>query len=381
MEKDGGGFVILHDFTGADSDGANPEGGLLLVDGALFGMTSRGGAFDSGVLFKIGTDGSEYSILHHFSREIGNGAHPRGSLILSGDTLYAMTNKGGYFGKGTVFKIQTNGTGFKNLYAFGTQGFFDGCFPNGDLLLCGDMLYGMTDLGGSYMGGVFFRIKTDGSEYLILNHFDNLDEIGEIPSGALLNIEQVFYGMISEGGLNQNGSIFSFNLSKRAMSADLVEGWNWVSFNILPEDASLDSVFSGILPYIDQVKTQTQSAIYDNGLWLGDLADMSEIKSGEMYKIRVKSACTIQLSGIQVARGTPISLQRGWNWVGFLPDTQLGLAECMNGLTLFAEQVKSQHQSAVYLSGNWIGDLVTMYPGKGYTIFVNYECNLVYPSR
>src|SRR5947207_4253327 len=46
-----------------------------------------------------------------------DGAGPN-SLILSGNSLYGATGRGGTFGQGTVFAVHTDGTGFSTLYTF-----------------------------------------------------------------------------------------------------------------------------------------------------------------------------------------------------------------------------------------------------------------------
>src|SRR6266702_4556107 len=46
-----------------------------------------------------------------------DGASPN-SLILSGNTLYGTANGGGSGGAGTVFALNTDGTGFRTLHNF-----------------------------------------------------------------------------------------------------------------------------------------------------------------------------------------------------------------------------------------------------------------------
>jgi uncharacterized repeat protein (TIGR03803 family) len=47
-----------------------------------------------------------------------NGADPYGNLTLREDVLYGDTFTGGASNLGTVFKVKTDGTGFKLLYTF-----------------------------------------------------------------------------------------------------------------------------------------------------------------------------------------------------------------------------------------------------------------------
>ena len=53
-------------------------------------------------------------------------------------------------GEGTLFKINTNGMGFTNIYSFNTGSFtniFDGIDPVSSLILSGNMLYGTASTG------------------------------------------------------------------------------------------------------------------------------------------------------------------------------------------------------------------------------------------
>jgi uncharacterized repeat protein (TIGR03803 family) len=96
-----------------------------------------------------------FTILHRFTATSGplstnsDGAYP-GGLILSGNTLYGGTGGGGSLGNGTVFAINTNGTGFSTLYSFTESGSSAGS------VLSGNTLYGTTYQGGSSDNGTVF---------------------------------------------------------------------------------------------------------------------------------------------------------------------------------------------------------------------------------
>ena len=55
-------FTTLYNFPGG-TNGANPAAGLLLSGGTLYGTTFNGGSGGSGTVFKVNTDGSGYTIL------------------------------------------------------------------------------------------------------------------------------------------------------------------------------------------------------------------------------------------------------------------------------------------------------------------------------
>ena len=106
-------------------------------------MTLGAGTGASGTIFKINIDGTGYQVLHSFGTVPNDGYSPYGSLTLSGSTLYGMTEAGGANGKGTIFQINADGTGYQVLYSFGSVA-SDGCYPYGSLTLSGTTLYGMT---------------------------------------------------------------------------------------------------------------------------------------------------------------------------------------------------------------------------------------------
>jgi uncharacterized repeat protein (TIGR03803 family) len=68
---------------------------------------------------------------------------------------------------GTVFTINTDGTGFSTLYDFtalpdaGGPPYTnsDGAYPSGDLILAGNTLYGTASQGGSFGAGTVFRLS------------------------------------------------------------------------------------------------------------------------------------------------------------------------------------------------------------------------------
>jgi uncharacterized repeat protein (TIGR03803 family) len=131
---------IVHDFAG--EEGRWP-GNLLLSGPTLYGTTGSGGSSNCGTVFKLETDGSGFTVLKEFAGSDGAGPGP-GGLVVSGTTLYGTTGSGGSSNCGTVFKLETDGTGFAVLKQFAGS---DGADPSG-LLLSGTTLYGTTHNGG-----------------------------------------------------------------------------------------------------------------------------------------------------------------------------------------------------------------------------------------
>jgi len=222
INTDGRGFTNLHSFAAGfgsipnvtNSDGAYPVAGLFLLANALYGTTESGGSSGKGTVFRVNTDGTSFTNLHTFSALSGivssnsDGALPQGGLVLSGNTLYGTACQGGSFGVGTVFSISTNGTVFRNLYSF-TDG-NDGGYPAADLVLSDTTLYGTTFDGGNSDAGTVFAINTNGTGFTNLYSFtDGSDGAG--PQAGLILSGSVLYGTASQGGSSDYGTVFSIN--------------------------------------------------------------------------------------------------------------------------------------------------------------------------
>ena len=195
IKPDGTGYTKLLDFTG-NVNGSSPKGSLISDGTFLYGMTYGGGANGKGVLFKIKPDGTGYAKLLDFTGT-ADGSSPWGSLFYDGIFLYGMTYGGGTNGQGVLFKIMPNGTGYSKLMDFGLSN-QDGKHPFGSLISDGNFLYGMTQDGGTNAGGIIFKIKTDGTGYSKLFDFGGVN--GALPTGSLISDGTLLYGMAGGGG-------------------------------------------------------------------------------------------------------------------------------------------------------------------------------------
>ena len=161
ISTNGTNFTILHNFN----ETSFPCGSLLHDNGVLYGMTSQGHSSLPGIIgniYKINIDGTGYTILHNFAyQNSNNGSKPYGSLIISGNILYGMTRNGGATaingldGAGVIFKINTDGTNFTILHSF----VWGEHYPYGSLILKDNYLYGMSSLEGSNPSSRFTREK------------------------------------------------------------------------------------------------------------------------------------------------------------------------------------------------------------------------------
>jgi uncharacterized repeat protein (TIGR03803 family) len=160
IKTDGTGYVKLLDFTNA-VNGQYPYGSLVSDGSYLYGMTNQGGINNKGTVFKISIDGSRYTKLLDF-KGAPNGCVPNGSLIYVENFLYGMTWGCGINDYGTIFRIKTDGSDYTKLWDF--KNVIDGRNPYGTLFYDTNFFYGMTYSGGINNQGVIFKfgISTTG---------------------------------------------------------------------------------------------------------------------------------------------------------------------------------------------------------------------------
>jgi uncharacterized repeat protein (TIGR03803 family) len=150
------------------------------------------------------------------------GAFCTASLIQGRDgRLYGVAPSGGEFGGGTVFALNTDGTGLTVLHAFTGVSYIgnpsrgiiplsnaDGNTATGLMLGLDGNLYGTTSKGGTNGFGAIFRLGCDGSGFTNLHSFAASD--GENPQGGLVQgPEGTLYGTAENGGTNGSGTVFS----------------------------------------------------------------------------------------------------------------------------------------------------------------------------
>jgi uncharacterized repeat protein (TIGR03803 family) len=218
--------TILHRFGG--KDGSYPKAGLVQSGGVLYGTTYGGGLFTEGTVFRLNTDGSGFTNLYQFEPNYNSdsGGQPVAGLVLSGDTLYGTTLNGGSNNAdaGTIFALTINGEDFKVVHSFSPTAadpFINagGETPEAGLVMSGNTLFGTTFRGGSGGNGVIFRVNTDGSDFAVIHNFTattndpdlsaDTNGDGAGPHGRLVLSGGVLFGTTTGGGGAGNGTVFS----------------------------------------------------------------------------------------------------------------------------------------------------------------------------
>jgi uncharacterized repeat protein (TIGR03803 family) len=207
---------ILYKFDG-DANGTEPFGPLVQdADGNLYGVTHSGGdmtcpdpAFAGsgcGTVFKLDKN-HQLTVLHVFKGG-SNGSTPQGGLLLDkAGNIYGTTAVGGFFERGTAFKISKDGA-FTVLHRFAKR---EGTSPNGSLVMdpAGN-LFGTAQFNGFHNLGTVFQLSPNG-QLTVLHNFRGGDDGATPFAGLIRNDAGNLYGSTISNLLNnrvKGGSVF-----------------------------------------------------------------------------------------------------------------------------------------------------------------------------
>ncbi len=202
-------FTKRFDFSDA-SNGYHPSGSLVLTDsGIMLGMTSDGGKYNKGVLYKWDPISGIYTKLLDFNGE-ENGSSPRSLLKAKNGRYYGLTSQGGSYSNGVLFEWDQIEEKYIKKHDF--LGGAMGDSPYCTLIQASDdLLYGVTWNGGVNGDGVLFAWDPDGEILTKKFDFDDI-EYGREPQGSLLQCSNgKIYGMTSSGGVYDMGVFYEWD--------------------------------------------------------------------------------------------------------------------------------------------------------------------------
>lgn len=210
-------LTVPHAFAGGATDGAFPMGGVVLdASGSLYGTTTEGGDLNCygdtngcGVVFKVDPNGTE-TILHRFAGYPKDGDDPEyTNLVLDKKgNVYGITQDGGAYNGGLVYELSKSGK-LTMLHSFGEK-HDDGCFPLGIPAVDNvGNLYGTTRGCGSLDHGMVWKVSRKGKE-TVLHSFGRSGGIYPY-AGVIMDAEGNVYGNTMSGGAWGAGTVYELN--------------------------------------------------------------------------------------------------------------------------------------------------------------------------
>ncbi len=184
----------LHAFGKTQSDGTQPQGGLLRDnDGNLYGTTLSGGDNNFGTVYELAASGRRFSevVLHNFNYT--DGAYPQTGLIADrSGNLYGSTYSG--TSGGTVYELSPSGDGWRFSVLYTSQP-GQAAWLRNLAIDGGGNLYGVGYAGGKFNVGTIYKLTptNNGWVYTSLHDFTGALD-GEYPESLYLDSGGNLYG-------------------------------------------------------------------------------------------------------------------------------------------------------------------------------------------
>ena len=136
------------------------------------------------------------------------------------------------------------------------------------------------------------------------------------------------------------------------------QGWNWLS-SYLQEPIAVEE-FTDLSNHI---VSQLDEIIKDP--LFGFVGGISSLEGGVAYKVQSSMAFARVLEGhLYDASSNPITLQTGWNWIGYPYHEERPLSAIQNPAE--GDYITSQEGFAEFANGYWQGSISSFAPGAGY---------------
>lgn len=168
---------------------------------------------------------------------------------------------------------------------------------------------------------------------------------------------------------------FNYTLKRSDMDFRMEQGWTWISHNF--DDAISVQEFASE-EAIQKIVGQSQEALRDSVM--GFVGKLEKLYATDAYKVESSSFVPLErLTDVAWNPSTPISLQSGWNWIGY------PLAQTMSVDEAFAvtevetlDVIVGQQGFAQFNGEKWVGTLEVLSPGSGYMYMSQSAKDIVY---
>ena len=140
----------------------------------------------------------------------------------------------------------------------------------------------------------------------------------------------------------------------------LEKGWNWTS-HILYDSIDPDELSRKA----QRIVSQKEEASRDSRQVMN--GTLKQLQARQLYKVQMTQADVYSSDAMHCIAYEPLSLEQGWNWIGYPCNGQQSLTEALAASRPDeGDMIMSQEGFSVYAHGRWHGTLSDFATGKGY---------------
>lgn len=213
---------------------------IINAQSTLWGMTPTGGS--GGTIYSIPLGGGTQTVSSIFAPKTPGFGSRRGLIQATNGKFYGMCSQGGLNGVGVLYEYDLATNVYTVIKDFNS---IDGKTPEGTLIQATNgNLYGMTTEGGANDAGVIFEFNIITNIYTIKFNFDFGTATGYNPKGGLLQASNgKLYGATYSGGNYYYGVLFEYDITTNTYTKkydfDNIDGANPIASLIQANNGKL----------------------------------------------------------------------------------------------------------------------------------------------
>ena len=194
----------------------------------------------------------------------------------------------------------------------------------------------------------------------------------------------MYYVAVSNGSCySVPSNSFRIQLSDACvLRMELAEGWNWVSSNLSNEG------YKQLMNFIKPIESKVERFVgFDTEIirdpQIGLTGNLVALSPTDGYLLQTNDDVVYEWSGVAYpAESTSVNLEKGWNWIGYVPTCENSLVSALAKLSPNeGDIIKGYEHFATYSDGKWNGTLNKMSPGCGYMYYANSFTSFKYPAQ
>lgn len=184
------------------------------------------------------------------------------------------------------------------------------------------------------------------------------------------------FGVVGAGEIFYWDDIEFIDVSVDVQTLNIVNGWSMFSTYIIPFEASLDTIFGGIVSQVQIVK-DGNGVVYWPSFNLNAIGDLT---IGLGYQIKVLSAQTLDIVGTAVVpENIPLIIQQGWSIIGYLRQSPADIQALFSSVSEVI--IMKNGNGSVYWPLWGLNAIGNMMPGEGYQMKTTAQFTFTFPAN
>lgn len=263
---------------------------------------------------------------------------------------------------------------------------------NNEPISLGDLIGLFYETEAGFICVAYYEWQNQNINFIAPDYIDILEEGFVIDSNFVWKVWDASSGIVwpmevsynsnfsSDGWFEENGQSGLLSMNNlnpvTVQEINIPLGWSMFSSHIILEDMDIVTLIDPISDDVIIVKNG-EGAAYLVEYQFNAIGDL---EVGQGYYIKTTQACNIFAEGV-FAKGEmyPISLESGWNLVGYLKEESQSVDIVFNDLvSQGALRLVKDYEGNIYLPEWSFNSIGNMDPGRGYQVKTFFECILQY---